>query len=209
MGWWTDHVVPRLADRALSTPPVTELRAAVVEGLTGRVLEIGFGSGLNTDLYPREVDRVDAVEPSDLGWRISQDRRSRSRVPVARVGLNGERLEAEDASYDAVLSTFTLCTIPEVLEALREVRRVLRPGAHLHLLEHGLAPDARVATWQRRLDPVQGALAGGCHLSRDVPALLGAAGLTATAMDAAYLPGPAPSRPWSYVYVGRATGEPA
>src|SRR6478736_225494 len=177
MAWWTDHVVPHLVDRSLSTEPVMRLRAETVSGLTGRVLEIGFGSGLNAALYPVDVDRVDAVEPSAVGWELSEARRRAAQVRIERVGLDGQLLDAEDASYDAVLSTFTLCTIPDVVRALEEVRRVLRPGGRLHFLEHGLSPDASVAAWQRRLDPVQRAVAGGCHLSRDVPALVTAADL--------------------------------
>src|SRR4051794_318452 len=125
MGVWTDQVVPRIVDRSLSTAEVRQLREVVVQGLAGRVLEIGFGSGLNADLYPAGVEHVDAVEPSDVGWRLSEARRSSARVPIERVGLDGQRLEAEDAAYDAVLSTFTLCTIPDVGAALAEVRRVL------------------------------------------------------------------------------------
>jgi SAM-dependent methyltransferase len=209
MGMWTDRVVPRLADRTLSTAPVMRLRAATVAGLSGRVLELGYGSGLNTDLYPSEVVAVDAVEPSDVGWAMSAARRRDARTPVERVGLDGQRLEAPDGRYDAVLTTFTLCTIPDAARALAEVRRVLVPGGTLHLLEHGLSPDARVARWQRRLDPVQRTVAGGCHLSRDVPALAGGAGLTRVSLDADYLPGPAMSHPWGYVYRGvfRATGD--
>src|SRR5947207_2197277 len=147
MGFWTDRVVPRITDRALSTAEVMEMRTLVCAGLRGRVLEIGFGSGLNTGAYPAEVDRVDAVEPSDLGWALSAVRRAGSRVPVERVGLDGQRLAAEDGQYDAVLSTFTLCTIPDVDRALAEVARVLRPGGALHFLEHGLAPDGGVERW--------------------------------------------------------------
>lgn len=175
-----------------------ELRQEVCRDLTGRVLEIGFGSGLNVEAYPAAVVSVDAVEPSDLGWELSAARRSRSAVPVERVGLDGERLTAPDQSYDAVLSTFTLCTIPEVHAALEEVRRVLRPGGRFHVLEHGLAPDPRVATWQRRLEPLQKRVAGGCHLTRDVPALLAGAGLELEHLQQAYEPGPAISRPWTF-----------
>lgn len=180
------------------------LRGEAVAGLRGRVLEVGFGSGLNAALYPPEVTAVDAVEPSEVGWGLSAKRRTAAAVPVRRVGLDGQRLEADDASYDAVLSTFTLCTIPDVGRALEEVRRVLRPDAALHFLEHGLAPEPGVARWQRRLDPLQRRVAGGCHLSRDVPALLGVAGLSVDDVAAAYLPGPGVSRPWGYVYRGRA-----
>ena len=164
MGLWEQKVVPRLVDRSLRTPEIGQLRAAVCAGLRGEVLEIGFGSGLNTRFYPPEVSSVSAVEPSDLAWRLSDPRRRQGRVPVSRAGLDGQRLTAEDASYDAVLSTFTLCTIPDVAEALAEVRRVLRPGGALHFVEHGLAPEPGVVAWQRRLDPVQRRMAGGCHL---------------------------------------------
>jgi SAM-dependent methyltransferase len=209
MGWWTDRVVPHLADRSLSSPPVMRLRTRALVGLHGAVLEIGFGSGRNATLYPDEVARVDAVEPSDVGWRMSEERRAACPIPVVRVGLDGQRLAAEDASYDAVLSTFTLCTIPDVERALTEVRRVLRPGGTLHFLEHGLAPAPRVARWQRRLDPLQRRVAGGCHLSRDPVRLVEAAGFTVTDGTAAYLPGPAVGRPWTYLSTGRAVGSPA
>jgi ubiquinone/menaquinone biosynthesis C-methylase UbiE len=180
------------------------LRREVCEGLSGRVLEIGFGSGLNAGVYPAAVVSVDAVEPSDVGWRLSAKRRAAAAVPVARVGLDGQRLSAEDGAYEAVLSTFTLCTIPDAEAALAEVRRVLRPGGSLHLLEHGLAPDPRVATWQRRLDPLQGRVAGGCHLSRDTPALAGRAGFDIRQLSQAYLPGPGLAKPWTFVSLAKA-----
>ena len=201
MGWWTDRVVPHLVDRTLSTPEVMDLRAAACTGLRGRVLEIGFGSGLNSELYPCEVERVDAVEPSDVGWRLSAQRRAGASVPVERTGLDGQRLAAADGQYDAVLSTFTLCTIPDVAQALLEVRRVLAPGGAFHFLEHGLSPDSGIAGWQHRIDPLQRRVAGGCHLSRDIPGLVAAAGMTVHGVSAAYLPGP---KPWSYVFDGRA-----
>ncbi|MDO9498130.1 MAG: class I SAM-dependent methyltransferase [Nocardioides sp.] len=204
MRLWEERVVPRLVDWSLRAPEIGELRTDVCTGLRGEVLEVGFGSGLNTRFYPADVTTVSAVEPSDLAWRLSEPRRTASSVPVVRVGLDGQRLAADDASYDSVLSTFTLCTIPDVSRALAEVRRVLRPGGSLHFVEHGLAPEPGVVVWQRRLDPVQRRLAGGCHLSRDIPALVRAAGLEIEEMRAEYLPGPRVSRPWTYGYLGRA-----
>jgi ubiquinone/menaquinone biosynthesis C-methylase UbiE len=198
MGWWSERVVPRVNDKSLSTRPVMELRREVCSGLAGRVLEIGFGSGLNVDSYPAGVTVVDAVEPSDVGWRLSEKRRAGARVPIERVGLDGQRLDAPDASYDAVLSTFTLCTIPDVRAALAEVHRVLRPGGTVHVLEHGRAPDARVVVWQRRFEPLQKRLAAGCHLTRDVPALLTEAGFELDRLEQAYLPGPGISKPWGF-----------
>jgi ubiquinone/menaquinone biosynthesis C-methylase UbiE len=204
VGWWSDRIVPRLIDRSLSTRPVMELRQEVCRGLSGRLLEIGFGSGLNIGAYPATLTSVDAVEPSDLGWELSAERRSRSSVPIDRVGLDGQRLAAGDATYDAVLSTFTLCTIPDVEAALAEVRRVLRTGGVLHVLEHGLAPDPKVAAWQRRLNALEGRIAAGCHLTRDAPQLVEEAGLTVERLDQAYLPGPGLAKPWTFASLATA-----
>jgi len=202
MGWWTDRVVPRAVDHALKGKEVGALRERVCAGLHGRVVEIGFGSGLNVRWYPAEVTSVDAVEPNDLAWSLSERRRARSGVPIDRVGLEGERLTATDTSYDAALVTFTLCTIPDAVAALRELRRVLRPGASLHFLEHGLAEDAAVARWQRRLEPLQRRVAGGCHLTRDPAALAEAAGFTVASLERMRLPEGA--APWAAGYLGRA-----
>jgi SAM-dependent methyltransferase len=198
VGWWTERVVPRCTERTLSSEPVRELRRQVCAGLAGRVLEIGFGSGLNVPFYPATVRSVDAVEPSDLAWEMSADRRAATRVPIERVGLDGERLAAADATYDAVLCTFTLCTVPDAETAVAEVRRVLRPGGTVHVLEHGLAPDPRVVAWQRRLEPLQERVAGGCHLTREVAQLLAGAGLDLRRLDQAYQPGPGVMKPWGF-----------
>jgi SAM-dependent methyltransferase len=199
VGWWSEWVIPRLTDKSLSSRPVMELRREVCAGLSGRVLELGFGSGLNVGAYPPEVTAVDAVEPSDEGWKLSEKRRDGASVPITRVGLDGQRLDLPDATYDGVLATFVLCTIPDAEAALSEVRRVLRPGATLHVLEHGLAPDPGVARWQRRLDGLQGRLAAGCHLTRDVPRLVEDAGPAVERLDQSYLPGPGLARPWVFV----------
>lgn len=201
MGVWNDHVVPRLTESSLRSHELGELRREACAPLGGRVLEVGFGSGLNLRWLPPAVTSVTAVEPSDVGWRISERRRAQSGVPVERRGLDGERLEEPDASYDSALSTFTLCSIPDPAQALAEVRRVLRAGGVLCVLEHGLCPDDRVARWQRRLDPLQRRAFGGCHLSRDVPALVSAAGFEIEMMRAEQLPGPAVSRPWTFGYL--------
>jgi SAM-dependent methyltransferase len=202
-GFWTDRVVPRLTDRALRGDEFGPLRDRACAGLRGKVLELGFGSGLNVRHYPAAVLSVSAGEPSDTGWALSARRRASWRVPVQRSGLDGQRLAEPDASFEAVLSTFTLCTIPDVAQALVEVVRVLVPGGSLHFLEHGLAPDDRVERWQHRLDPLQRRVFAGCHLSRDIVGLVEEAGLTVQDLDTRYLPGPAVSRPWSYAYVGR------
>jgi ubiquinone/menaquinone biosynthesis C-methylase UbiE len=205
MSWWSDRVVPHVTDVALGTQQIGELREETCRGLRGKVLEIGFGSGLNLRFYPADVTSVSAVEPADVGWRLSEKRRGRTDVPVQRSGLDGQHLAEDDASFDSALVTFSLCTIPDPALALAEVRRVLRPGASLHFLEHGLAPDAGVARWQHRIDPVQRRLFAGCHLSRDVPALVEAAGFEMAELRAEYMPGPRVGRPWTYGYLGRAT----
>ena len=195
---WDERVVPRLTDLSLRGHEVGELRGATCAGLTGRVLEIGFGSGLNVRWYPPEVSSVTAIEPSDLGWRLSEERRGRSAVPVERAGLDGQHLDLPDDSHDGALVTFSLCTIADPSLALREVRRVVRDGGRLHALEHGLAPEESVRRWQRRLEPVQRAVAGGCHLTRDIPALVEGTGWHVEELAQAYLPGPGVSRPWAY-----------
>ncbi len=187
MSWWEERVVPSLVDTALRGREIGAWRERCCAGLTGRVLEIGFGSGLNVRFCPPEVTSVDAVEPSDRGWAMSARRRETASVPINRVGLDGQRLDADDSSYDAVLCTFSLCTIPDPARALAEVRRVLRPGGHLHLLEHGLADDPKVRRWQHRLEPIQRRVAGGCHLTRDPVDLVRHAGLHLEQSEHAYL----------------------
>jgi ubiquinone/menaquinone biosynthesis C-methylase UbiE len=175
-----------------------KLRGLTCTGLAGRVLEIGFGSGLNIEKYPAAVASVDAVEPSDVGWRLSAARRAAATVPIHRVGLDGQHLDAADASYDAVLCTFSLCTIPDPDLARAEVRRVLVPGGSLHVLEHGRSPDPGVARWQHRLEPAQRRVFAGCHLTRDVPAMVAAAGLQVVDLEQRYLPSPRLGRPWGW-----------
>jgi SAM-dependent methyltransferase len=202
--WWRERVVPHLTDVSLRSQEIGDLRDETCRGLRGRVLEIGFGSGLNLRFYPAAVTSVAAVEPSDVGWKISEDRRARTDVPVHRSGLDGQHLAEGDDSFDSALVTFSLCSIPDPALALAEVRRVLKPGASLHFLEHGLAPDPEVVRWQRRLDPVQQRVAGGCHLTRDIAGLVASAGLQVAELRAEYLPGPRFMRPWTYGYLGRA-----
>ncbi|MBF6547392.1 class I SAM-dependent methyltransferase [Nocardia brasiliensis] len=186
MGFYRDRVVPRIVDAACGMRFNEPLRERVCAGLTGRVVEIGFGSGLNVPFYPETVELVSAVEPADLGWRLASERVAAARVPIERSGLDGQALPFGDNSFDSALSTWTLCTIPDVATALAEVRRVLAPGGTLHFVEHGLAPDQRVQVWQHRLNPIQKTFAGGCHLNRDIRGLLTDAGFEIRDIDVFY-----------------------
>lgn len=205
MGLYQRHVVPRLVNRACGSRALVSWRRRACEGLSGEVVDIGFGTGHNVPYYPAEVTLVHAVEPAALAWRLARARVAASRVKVHHVGLDGGALPLGDASCDAALITFTLCTVPDPARVLGEVARVLRPGGRLHLLEHGLAPDARVARWQRRLDGIEQRLADGCHLTRDPRALLAAAGFVELSLEQAYAPGP---KPWGYLTLVVATAPP-
>ena len=202
MGWWTDHVVPRVADAALRGRDLGETRARACAGLQGRVLELGFGGGLDLRHLPATVTSLDAVEPSDLGWSISDRRRARTPLPVPRTGLDGQAIAADTASYDGALCTFTLCTIPDARAALAEVRRVVRPRGTFVFLAHGLATDPATRRWQHRLDPWQQRLAGGCHLTRDPVALAEQAGMVVETVETGALPGFGGPAALSFGYLG-------
>jgi ubiquinone/menaquinone biosynthesis C-methylase UbiE len=205
MPFWTDQVVPRVTDKLLGSKDVMKLRRHAVDGLSGEVVEIGFGSGLNVPLYPSDVSTVLAVEPSMVARDIARARVDASPVRVEFVGLDGAKIPLEDASVDAALSTFTLCTIPDVVSALDEVHRVLRPGGTFHFLEHGLCPDPAVARKQHRYNGMQQRLAGGCHLDRPIDALVREAGFAITDLTHDQMPGPKFMLPWGYLYEGVAT----
>lgn len=202
MGAYGTYVLPRLVDRVCGQPVAARQRRQVCSGLSARVVEIGFGSGLNLAHCPSTVSEVVAVEPSDQAWRLARTRVAQAGFPVERVGLDAQGLPLADESADCALSTWTLCTVPDPAAALSELHRVLRPGAAFHFLEHGLAPDQGVRRWQHRLEPAQRALAGGCHLTREFLPMLVAAGFEVLEADAYYQQGT--PRVWGANLLGRA-----
>src|SRR3954471_17278167 len=155
MGWLGERIRPHLVNVVLDTKQTRRIRARVCADLDGEVLEIGFGTGHNLPFIPGEVTRLLAVEPSGGGVRLAAERIASSPVRVEVVGLDGQSLPVDDGSVDAVLCTWSLCTIPDAVAAVRESRRVLRPGGAFHFVEHGAAPDAGVRRWQDRLNGMQ------------------------------------------------------
>lgn len=199
---YNERILPRIADKALGGAAFAKLRRRATEGLAGHVLEVGFGSGLNVPLYPSEVERVSAVDPATIGRQLAEGRVNASPVAIDYVSLDGEHLPLDDHSVDHVLTTWTLCTIPDLPRALAEMRRVLRHGGHLHFLEHGRAPEPTVARWQDRITPIQKRVFGGCHLNRPIDVAITDAGFEVTRLDNFYMRGP---KPMGYMYEGRAT----
>jgi ubiquinone/menaquinone biosynthesis C-methylase UbiE len=191
MGLYTDEVLPRVMNVVMSRgSELARIRARVAAPLAGDVLEVGFGSGLNLPHYPPAVTHLSAVDPAVVGRRLAARRVEQSPVPVAYVGLDGQALEHESDSVDHVLATWTLCSIPDVALALREIRRVLRPGGRFHFVEHGRSPERRVAAWQDRLTPIQRRLVGGCHLNRRIDRLVVDSGLDVVRLETYYAEGP-------------------
>jgi ubiquinone/menaquinone biosynthesis C-methylase UbiE len=189
MGIYADQVLPRAVDLLMRGAELTAVRARVAAGLSGEVLEVGFGSGRNVAHYPAAVTRVFAVDPAQTGRKLAARRVAASSVPIEYIGLDGQSLPLPADSVDHALTTWTLCTIPDPQRALREIRRVLRPGGALHFVEHGRSTDPPVARWQDRLTPVQRRIAGGCHLNRPIDTLIADSGLELTRLDRYYLRG--------------------
>ena len=202
MGAYRDQILPRFTNVALGGRAFTRVRARVATGLTGEVVEIGFGSGLNVPHYPSEVHRVRAIDPATVGRTLAAKRVAVSPVPVEYVGLDGQALPLESESVDHVLITWTMCTIPDVDVALREIYRVLHPGGEMHFVEHGRSPDPKVAQWQDRLNPMQRRLFGGCNLNRPIDELVTGAGFAVSRIDNYYMKGP---KPLGYMFEGLAT----
>ncbi|RYZ07440.1 MAG: class I SAM-dependent methyltransferase [Myxococcales bacterium] len=189
MGLYERWVLPRLLDSAMAFPALDDERRRCLSSARGRVLEVGFGSGRNLPWYPSSVERLVAVDPSGESARLARPRIAQASFPVEYVRLAGESIDAPSQSFDCVVSTFTLCSIPEPHAALQQMRRVLKPGGKLLFAEHGLAPDAGVQRWQRRLNRLQNLLFGGCNLDRNTRKLLTESGFRIEDAEQYYVQG--------------------
>ncbi len=190
MGFYSDHIEPRLASAACGMKAISRERAKIVPEARGRVLEIGFGSGHNAPFYdPGKISHLYALEPNATWRKLGAKRANDLAFPVEWLDLPGEEIPLADESVDTVLATFSLCTIPGVEKALMGMRRVLKPSGRLVFLEHGAAPDKRVRAWQDRLNGVWGACAGGCNLNRQPDLLIGNAGFHIDKIEAGYIRG--------------------
>lgn len=177
MGWYQDHILPRCIDWVMRNEPNDLLRNSLLKEVKGAVLEVGFGSGLNLPHYSSQVDRLYALDPSLLGRRLAQPRIEAAPFPVEFVELEDHRFALPDQSVDAVVSTWTLCTIPDPVAALREILRVLKSDGRYYFLEHGLSPERRVARFQQLWNPIQKTIGGGCHVNRKIDRLILDSGL--------------------------------
>lgn len=202
MGLYNRYILPHLVHFTCGLKPTMKQREKIIPRATGRVLEIGIGSGLNLPYYdPGSVNRLWGLDPSRELWAIAERHAAELELEAEFLEASAESIPLDDHSADTVVVTYTLCTIPDVPKALAEMRRVLKPGGRLLYCEHGEAPDAKVRAWQERLTPVWSRFGGGCHLNRPVPRLLEDAGFRSTDMQTMYIPG---WKPLSFNYWGSA-----
>ena len=187
VGFYERRILPYILNLAMDTADVREERGRVLKDVTGPVLEIGFGAGHNLPYYPRAVTKVVGVDPSEKSAYLARKRIAAASFPVEVIGLSAEKLPVPDASFPSIVSTFTLCTIPDVAGALLEVRRALAPDGRFYFVEHGLCDDPKVASWQHRLDGIEQRVFGGCHLNRPISTLIEQAGFTIERLEHDYL----------------------
>jgi ubiquinone/menaquinone biosynthesis C-methylase UbiE len=201
MSFYQRYIIPRLTHLAMRQKQLLPFRQRVIGAAEGRVLEIGIGSGLNFPLYGAAVTSVIGLEPSSELLNMARPRAEAAVAPITLLDASAETIPLDSGSIDTVVTTWTLCTIPNAAQALGEMRRVLRPGGALLFVEHGRAPEPGVARWQDRLDPLWSRLAGGCHLNRKMDDLISSGGFRIDALENARIPGP---RTHTFLYQGRA-----
>lgn len=200
MGFYNDFILPRLCDLAMRNQQFVPYRERVIGAAEGRVIEIGVGSGRNLPFYRPPVREVLALEPAPKLVAMAR-RAPQPDMPVNFIGGSAEAIPLDDHSVDTVITTWTLCSIPQAVTALAEMRRVLRPGGRLLFVEHGLAPDENVRRWQNRLTPLWTRISGGCHLNRPIQTMIESAGFQTDRVEAGYMPG---LKPMSFMYEGSA-----
>ena len=204
MGFYDNWVLPRILNTMMGMPYITAERQKTLAAVTGDVLEVGFGSGHNLPCYPDAVQRVVAVDPSTKSAELARKRIAAAPFPVEYVPLEGEKIEAPDASFDSVVSTFTLCTIPDPAAALGQMRRVLKPGGRFFFVEHGRSPEPGIQAWQDRLNPFQQFACGGCNMNRDIERLVRDAGFELEQVEKYYLEG----QPRIFAFMTRGVARP-
>jgi ubiquinone/menaquinone biosynthesis C-methylase UbiE len=206
MSFYENRILPHFMNFAMNTKAMREERKRCLENVKGIVLEVGIGSGLNLPHYPPAVTRVVGIDPSTRSARLAWQRVAASPFPVEIIGLSAEKIPVEDASFESVVSTFTLCTIPDAEGALREMRRVLPPGGRLYFVEHGCADDPGVKRWQDRLNSMQQVIFGGCNLNRPISNLIERAGFELERIENSYLKGAPKFAGFLYRGVARRVG---
>ena len=199
MGFYSDIILPRLCDLAMRNKELMPFRERVIGAAEGRVLEIGVGSGMNLPFYRPPVREVLALEPAPR--LVAMARRASCAIPIKFLEASAEAIPLDEQSVDTIVTTWTLCSIPQAATALAEMRRVLRPGGRLLFVEHGLAPDEGVRRWQDRLTPAWRCICGGCHLNRPIRSMIESAGFRIGWIETGYIPGP---RPMTFMYEGSA-----
>lgn len=172
MGFYDDRFIPWIIEHAMARPPIAELRPQVLAGASGDILEIGFGTGRNLAFYPPEVKKLTVLEPNRGMARYAAPRLAASPIDVTAVPMSAEELPFDAGRFDTVVSTWTMCTIPDLDNALAEFHRVLKPGGKLLFIEHGRSPDPKIARWQRWMNPCSRFFGGGCHMDRDIPGFI-------------------------------------
>ena len=200
MGFYSEVMLPRLCDFAMRNKRLMPYRERVISAAEGRVIEIGVGSGLNLPFYRLPVKEILALEPAPKLVAMAR-RAPHPGIPVSFIEASAEAIPLDDHSVDTVVTTWTMCSIPQAATALGEMRRVLRPGGKLLFVEHGLAPAGSVRRWQERLTPAWRCISGGCHLNRPIPTMIEGAGFHLDRIETGYMPGP---KPMAFIYEGSA-----
>lgn len=201
MNVYDKWILPRLTDLVMRNKEATRYRSQLVPEACGTVLEIGVGSGLNLPYYGTAVSRLYGLDPSEELLQMARKKAGAALFPVEFLANTGEEIPLDDCCFDTIVTTWTLCTIPDPVKALKEMRRVLKPGGSLLFAEHGFAPDASVRSWQERLNPLWRRITGGCNLNRKMDELIRNSDFRIVQLDMAYAKG---LRPMSYIYSGRA-----